>query len=163
MVFLLGRVSRTSRKSTSTQHVFSLHWTTIQSVITNLTSLKVYLNICRKQMVSIHCQPVVTKVFSKNCFPITATNIINLSADWINKETITNLQESQMCYLRHCLRANCGTNAKPHTMWWMIHFCYVSWWKQAMSSPPCHHSTGHLFFLVTHSYLPISVCSHWSG
>lgn len=110
-VFLFGWVSGRSRKCTSTQHVFSLHETSIQSVIANPTSLKVYLNICGKQMVSIHCQPVVTKAFSKNCFPATVTSIINLAVDCINKKMITNLCESQMHYSRFCLRA--GSDERP--------------------------------------------------
>ena len=106
-VFLFGWVSRRSRKSTSTQHVFSLCYTTIQSVIANPTTLKVYLNVCGKQMVFIHCQPVVTKAFSKNCFPATVTSIINLSVDWINKKTSP-----------ICLRAKCTVQDLPQSELW---------------------------------------------
>lgn len=74
LAFLPGCVSRRLSNFTSTQHGFSFYQTTLQSVIFNLTSLRLYLNICRKQMASAYCQPVVTKASSKNCFLPTVAN-----------------------------------------------------------------------------------------
>ena len=74
LAFLPGCVSRRLSNFTSTQHGFSFYQTTLQSVIFNLTSLRLYLNICGKQMASAYCQPVVTKASSKNCFLPTVAN-----------------------------------------------------------------------------------------